>query len=436
LRKRAVIQDTTAVHPPRPGTAAGARFLLAITPGSVRLHALPHEGEAIIGRGAGCHVVLDHAAISREHARLRLGATCTLADLSSRHGTLLRGERLSPGEERPIAYGDSFSVGPMTLLLVPAAAEVPAGAGADSLLRVEDPGGEAPSPLLTAVAQARLNVTIQGETGAGKEVLAATLHRLSGRRGPLLAINCAALTESLLESQLFGHERGAFTGAVQTKPGLLAAASAGTLLLDEVGEMPAALQAKVLRAIETHTILPVGGVQPVPIDVRFLAATHRDLLADVEAGRFRRDLYYRLTGFTLFVPPLRERRDQIVRLALTLVTAAAARAGTPAPALTPAALERLERHDWPGNVRQLRNVLERSMALAQGSTIDAGQLLFDPPAADAPRSPAGDERARILEALDACAGNQTRAARRLGISRTTLLSKLALHGIRRPRNPR
>src|SRR5262249_23469971 len=155
---------------------------------------------------------------------------------------------------------------------------------AGSRLRIEDPG--ASDPVLTAIAQARLSVIIHGETGVGKEVLAQTLHRLSGRSGPFLAVNCAALSETLLASELFGHEKGAFTGAVQAKAGLLQSAAGGTLLLDEIGEMALTLQAKLLRAIETQSVLPVGGVRPVAIDVRFLAATHRNLLVQIDAGEF------------------------------------------------------------------------------------------------------------------------------------------------------
>jgi len=413
------------------------RFLLATALGGVHLHALPLEGEALLGRGRECQVVLDYASISRQHARLRIGAGCTLEDLGSRNGTMFRGERLAPSEPRELGYGDSFSVGPVSFLLVPPVADLTAESVSTSRLRIEDAAGESSSPLLSAVAQARLSVIIHGETGVGKELLAATLHRLSGRPGPFLAVNCAALTESLLDSELFGHERGAFAGAARAHPGLLEAADGGTLLLDEIGEMPPPLQAKLLRAIETQTVLPVGGVRPVVVDVRFLAATRRNLLAQVEAGEFRRDLYYRLAGFALEIPPLRERRHQIPKLALQILAAAAARAGTAPPRITPAASARLESHVWPGNVRELRNVLERSLVLARGGEIDFGHLLFDASVDDVTEPPSpDDERARILDALEACAGNQTRAARKLGISRTTLVQKISFHRIPRPRKPR
>ena len=461
----------TALGPEPSGKGPPPRYLLATALGGVQLHALPEDGEAILGRGPECQVVLDFTSISRQHARLRIGETCVLTDLGSRNGTLLRGERLRRGDERQLHYGDSFSVGPVSLLLVPPNANPAAEQLTGSRLRINDVEADASSPLLSSVAEARLNVLIYGETGVGKELLAQAIHRRSKRSGPFVAVNCAALTESLLESELFGHERGAFTGAVAAKPGLLLAATGGTLLLDEIGEMTLGVQAKLLRGIETQSILPVGSVRPVPIDVRFLAATHRNLLAHVEQGSFRRDLYYRLAGFAFEIPPLRERTHQIPRLALQILTAAAARSGNSPPAITPAASMALQAHNWPGNVRELRNVVERAMLLAAGGPIDVGQLLFDthseampgalaggdrrpaatppgrvspeaaspdPASSDpaSPEAPIDDERARILSALDACAGNQTRAARMLAISRTTLVQKVRLYGIPRPRKSR
>ena len=440
------VKMTTTAMPMSPSTAPPPRFLLATAQGTVQLHALPAEGEAILGRGAECEVVLDYSSISRQHARLRLGEICTLTDLGSRNGTQLRGERLREGDERPVGYGDAFSVGPVSLLLVEPNASSQAEQLTRSRLRINDLDADSSAPLLSSIAHARLSVLIYGETGVGKELLAHAIHRLSGRTGAFVAVNCAALTESLLESELFGHERGAFTGAVVAKSGLMLAATEGTLLLDEIGEMAPGIQAKLLRAIETQTVLPVGSVRPVPINVRFVAATHRDLLEQVELGTFRRDLYYRLAGFSLEVPPLRERTHQIPKLALQILTASAARTGAAPPAITPAASAALQAHDWPGNVRELRNVLDRAILLASGGDIDVNDLLFDrrtdpeaPAAAaavPATASPEDDERTRIINALEACAGNQTRAARMLAMSRTTLVQKVRLHGIPRPRTPR
>jgi two-component system response regulator AtoC len=425
------------------------RFLLATTPGGVQLHALPATGEATLGRGPECEVVLDFDSISRRHAHLRIGEPCILTDLGSRNGTRLDGEQLDRGDARPVEYGQAFSLGPVSLLLVAPSHSVATMRLTGSRLRINDIESNAAESLLSSVAQARLSVLIYGETGVGKELLAQSIHARSGRTGPFVAINCAALTDSLLESELFGHERGAFTGAVVAKPGLLFAASGGTLLLDEIGEMTPGIQAKVLRAIETQRVLPLGSVRPVPIDVRFLAATHRDLLGEIKRGTFRRDLYYRLAGISCEIPPLRERTGHIAQIALQILAAAAARGGTPPPAITPGAVAMLQAHDWPGNVRELRNVLERAMVFAAGGSIDRVHLAFDTTSepsgkADGERKVAPevtsmaveDERARIVSALDACAGNQTRAARMLAISRTTLVQKVRLHGIPRPRKPR
>jgi len=416
---------------PRP---SAPRYLLATADGGVHIHALPDAGAVTLGRGSECDVILDDGTISRQHARLKLGSTCTVRDLGSHNGTWFRGRQLGADVECEIGSSDSFVVGRVTLLLLPAGVSAPTTALGGARLVIDDPSGHDPSGLIAAIARAPVAVVIVGETGVGKEVLAARLHRLSGRTGPFVAVNCAALVETLLESELFGHERGAFTGAVNATAGLLAGAGGGTVLLDEVGEMAPGLQAKLLRAIETQTVLRVGGARPVPIDVRFLAATHRDLLGQSESGSFRRDLYYRLAGFVIEIPPLRARRQQAVKLALELLAAAAERSGGAPPALTPQASARLLAHDWPGNVRELRNVMARALVLSRGGPIGAEHILLDGAPAAVPTPSSDDERGRIIAALDACAGNQTRAARALGISRTTLLHKLREHRIPRPRS--
>jgi transcriptional regulator with PAS, ATPase and Fis domain len=248
----------------------------------------------------------------------------------------------------------------------------------------------------------------------------------------------------LLESELFGHERGAFTGAHKTRPGLLEAADSGTLFLDEVGEMPLTTQAKLLRAVETRTITRVGSVQPIALDVRFVAATNRDLAALVEVGRFRQDLFFRLNGVSLHVPPLRERVLDIEPLARRFAAAASQAMKRPAATLTSEAIRALEEYAWPGNVRELRTVIERALTFA-GTSPTLGlehfpDLRTSKPSRVAAPPPSGlrgevhaFEKQRIIDALEQCAGNQTRAAEMLGISRRTLLHRLDAFGLPRPR---
>ncbi len=307
--------------------------------------------------------------------------------------------------------------------------------------------------LIDRVAPGAISVLILGETGSGKEVTAQAIHDRSPRKdGPFVQLNCAALSESLIESELFGFEKGAFTGAVQAKPGLLETANGGTLFLDEVGELPLSTQAKLLRVLEERRVLRVGALKPVAIDVRILSATNRDLQKEIDAGRFREDLYFRLNGITLEVPPLRERKDEIVRLAEIFVTRAAAADRREPPRLTAEARAHLEAHAWPGNVRELRNVIERAVLLA-GDRIEPAHLPLERSARGGGAAAAGGgaaagtganagplepqmqafERDRIVRALEATGGNQTKAAQLLGIARRTLINRLEQYGIDRPR---
>ncbi|MEW5854036.1 MAG: sigma 54-interacting transcriptional regulator [Myxococcota bacterium] len=370
--------------------------------------------------------------------------------------------------------------------------------------------------LIERVAQSTISVILQGETGVGKEVAARMIHRFSRRSDkPFVAINCGALAEALLESELFGHERGAFTGAVKAKPGLLETADGGTIFLDEVGEMPAALQVKLLRVLEERAVVRVGAVKPRPIDVRVLTATHRNLEEMVAHGRFRQDLIYRLNGITLSIPPLRERTDELEGLVRTFVEQFARAEGkTRLPTVDPLALQLMRSYAWPGNVRELRNVVERAVTLCTGEVISLDHLpvekmgmmlqsavspssstpvptpspappprvprpsVFEPiitsptlptapsamrtgipnptvpafrlptpapvpPSSTGPQAPASPrqlkdalkavERERILEALNACGGNQSRAAEVLGMSRRALVNRLEEYGLPRPR---
>ena len=286
------------------------------------------------------------------------------------------------------------------------------------------------------LADTDATVLITGETGSGKEVVARTIHR-HGRRGgrAFVAINCAAIPAELLESQLFGHLRGAFTGAVADRPGSFREADGGTLFLDEIGDMDMALQAKLLRVLQERVVTPLGG-KPVAVDVRILSATHRDLARAVKEGTFREDLYWRLGVVPLALPPLRERLADILPLAEHFLTLAAG----PARRLSAEAAARLLSHPWPGNVRELRNAMERAAVLSRRPVIGADDLSFlqaAPPAAAADDWLAGDlpgavarlEAAMIRRALAATGGNRAEAARRLGIHRQFLYEKLRRYDI-------
>jgi two-component system response regulator AtoC len=280
---------------------------------------------------------------------------------------------------------------------------------------------------LRRVAPTELSVLVRGETGVGKEVFARLLHEWSGRAdGPLVRINCAAIPETLFESEVFGHEKGAFTGAEVTKPGRAELASGGTLFLDEIGDLGLPAQAKLLEFLEHHTFVRVGGLRTLTADVRVVAATSRDLTAAVDEGRFRRDLYYRLAGLEVEVPPLRERPDDISALTRHFVARYAARLGRDLE-LGDGLLTALQAHAWPGNVRELEHVLERAVALANGGGVRVEDAF--PPGSDASGGSLREqrrafERRVVAAALRESGGNRTRAAQSLGISRRTLQNKL------------
>jgi DNA-binding NtrC family response regulator len=320
----------------------------------------------------------------------------------------------------------------------------------DSQIVIADDRMKALHQLVSRVAAADISVLLQGETGVGKEVIAELIHRNSERtKAPFLRLNCAALTETLLESELFGYEKGAFTGAIASKPGLLEVAEGGVVFLDEVGELRPSTQAKLLRVLDERKVLRVGGLQPRNIDVRIVSATNRDLETEVREGRFRLDLLYRLNAMSIIIPPLRERPGEIPLLARKFAQGIAAKLGRRMPQLTDGALGLLRSYSWPGNVRELRNVIERALILASRDVIDVADLPVDKmravfattaaptgspqPAPVAAPSAEADERRRVLEALETCAGNQTHAARLLGISRRTLINKLEKFALPRPR---
>ncbi|HEX7664900.1 MAG TPA: sigma 54-interacting transcriptional regulator [Polyangiaceae bacterium] len=441
--------------------------------------ALPRAGTVTIGRGDGCDVRVDHPSVSRRHAALHVTTRedevdVQVEDLGSSNGTRKNGERLGPKTITSVFAGDSLEIGSTTAVLAGIRAAGSGEGPRPSVRRrvervVRDPRMLSLYELLRDVAQSKLSVLLLGETGVGKEIFAEALWEASPRAGaPFVRLNTAAIPETLFESTLFGQERGAFTGATQSRPGLLEMADGGTLFLDEIGDLPLLVQAKLLRVLESGEVARVGASKAKTVDVRFVSATNRDLERAMEEGTFRRDLYYRLNGATLRILPLRERSSEIVPLAHAFAQEICASLDRPEASFTAETEATLAAYAWPGNVRELRQVVERSILVSRGQPVTPAHLpdevrgsalapLSVPPASatvHAPTLPPAPptttsldpappvqlrssveqfERARIQEALNACGGNQTEAARMLGIARRTLVSRIEAYGLPRPR---
>ncbi len=476
--------------------------LLVVTESGVRTAVLVGERFVLLGRNpATCEIVIDTPSVSREHAVVRNGNPPTIEDLNSTNGTRIAGTRIEPRTPHPIEPGVAVEIGSATLLVRErghARAKSSTESTASTFARkggiiVRDPLMQAVHKQARTVAESPMRVLVLGETGSGKEHMAEMVHHYSKRRDkPLIRINCAALSDSLLDSELFGHERGAFTGAHAAREGVFEAADGGTLFLDEVGELSLQTQAKLLRLLERGEVTRLGATTPRRVDVRIVTATNRDLRAMVAEGRFRPDLLYRLNGVTLVIPPLRERPLDILPLADCFAQNFAESVGRPHPTFTFEARQLLQEHHWPGNIRELKNTVERAVLLATDGTIEASAIQLEshityspgrhggmPNAATAPppvtpnvpafphdpeswtqatgplpsQSSAGSsrpdeygvpsisplksevqkiERQKIIDAL-AQAPTQAEAAQMLGISRRTLLNRLDQYQIERPR---
>ncbi|APR75616.1 Sigma-54 dependent response regulator [Minicystis rosea] len=399
----------------------------------------------IVGRRAPATLCVPSAKLSRAHARFTLAneGRVIVEDLGSTNGTWVGGQRVTRAE---VSIADEVMVGDalVTVQMVPSIREVvPA-----SRRRAEDgpiavsAAARALFEMAARVASSSVPVVLQGETGTGKEVVARFLHERSPRaQKPLVSVNCAAIPAQLVESTLFGHERGAFTGAAQRQKGIFEEGDGGTVFLDEIGELPLPAQAALLRVLETGRFSRVGSAREVAVDVRIVAATHRDLEALSATGAFRADLYYRLSVMVLAIPALRERPEDIEPLARRF---AAQAGGGRIRDIAPAALARIRAHAFPGNVRELRNTIERAAVLAPADVIreeDLPPRLREPPRT-APALPesTNDLRARIqdyeakmiADALAASGWNQSEAARRLGMPIRTLSYKAKVLGLKKP----
>jgi len=431
-----------------PDASVGPR-LTAFWEGGSLSRPLPSSGALTIGRSSSCDVRIDHTSVSRKHAVLHLGEVNRIEDTGSANGTRVAGRSVSSGMPTPVQPGEIVEIGSVVLVIQggdPAAAEKvaakptvtrPPRAATQATQTIAPPGAranETPTQrlerLIKLVAAGNIHVLITGETGVGKEVVAERIHKASRRASAgFHRFEATALAEHLLDRELFGDG---------TKPGLFETTTGGTVLVDEVSELPLGTQSKLLRVLERGEVIRVDTVEPRKVDVRFIAATNRDLRAMVSAGTFREDLYFRLNGITIEVPPLRDRREQIATIANELLAQACAAAGRSALPLGKEALARLESYDWPGNVRELKNALERAVLLSPGDSLDpmalpAGDTSDDVAGARLRNDLAAFERQRIVEALEKCAGNQTKAAQLLGISRRTLVSRLGEYNLPRPR---
>ncbi|HZH02157.1 MAG TPA: sigma 54-interacting transcriptional regulator [Myxococcaceae bacterium] len=429
----------TEIRPaPESPRLPGAR-LRVLRGGAETTH--PFPGDVLtVGQDPGNDVRLDDRFVSGKHLRVtRKGGGFRVLDLGSTNGTFLGPIRIHDAEVPP---GTALRVGEVELVPEPSGPARAEGAFEGILGR--DPAVRQLAELIERVAPSSAAVAVLGESGTGKELVARALHARGARAsGPFIPVNCAAISKELIESELFGHEKGAFTGALNARKGAFEEAEGGTLFLDEIGELPSELQPKLLRVLESGEIKRVGASRPVQVDVRVVAATHRDLQAMIKEGTFREDLYYRLCVVPLHLPPLRSRRGDVVTLAEHFLKAFTPRGQS--VRFTPAALERLQSHLWPGNVRELRNVVHRGLLLRRGPMIDASDLSFDQEVnretgVAVPEFAPGMtleqmldrlERQIVESALRRFNNNRERVAKELGVARSTLFKRLKDWGLTR-----
>jgi DNA-binding NtrC family response regulator len=450
FRQRESVPDTRpenatevrgTVTAPQPADSSAERF----QPAQLRIRigeseeVLPFKGDQLtLGSDASNDVVLKDRFISSRHLRLaRRGSLFQVVDPGSTNGTFFGSVRVF---EAVVPLHSTLRLGSTELTLEPLTQnkEKPAFEG----IIGNDASVRQLCELIERVSPSNAAVAVFGESGTGKELVAHAVHARSTRAGkPFIPVNCAAISKELIESELFGHEKGSFTGAATARKGAFEEADGGTLFLDEIGELPLDLQAKLLRALESGEIKRVGASRPLNVDVRIVAATNKDLLAEAREGRFREDLYYRLCVVPLHLPPLRNRKGDLPTLAEHFVQRFSPRGQT--VKLTPAAVERLKGHRWPGNIRELRNVVHRALLLRRGPMIDAGDVTFDQET-DAetgmalPELVPGQTLEQMLEkverqivetALRKFDNNKERVAKELGVARSTLFKRLKEWGL-------
>ncbi len=435
MRRR--MEETRTYSRLAAGVPPASRILVALLPSGLEHWVLPKKGKLRIGSAPESDVFLGDHSVAASHATLDLDDTPLLRNDSGAE-TRVEGLGLQQGEAAELQLGATFDLGRISLMVqrrghlpVDDASDPPAMTPpTPPMLRFQRLDGRMAAiggalariyELLRQIAPGNVPVIVSGETGVGKEVVAELIHRTSARAaGPFVVVHCASLSPALFESELFGHERGAFTGAATDKKGIAETAHGGTLFLDEIGDVPPELQVKLLRFLETRAVTRVGSTTSRALDLRFVSATHRDLEAEVRSGRFREDLYYRLACLTIYVPPLRERPDELLELAREMLSCADRPLQLSARAETA-----LLGHPFPGNVRELQMSIARASAVARTDTVEPEDLGLAAPA-NPTLVPTGHApwEADLRAALLATAGNQTAAARRLGISRRTLVTRL------------
>ncbi len=432
---------------PRTGTLRARRYRVTILSGEATGYTLPLEAPLTLGSSLDAGLPLKDSTVSRYHLELLpRGDGVRVRDLGSTNGTYIGGLRLT---DAVIEEEVTLTVGTTRLRVSVEEEDLGKPTALNTFGKVlgKSPAMQQLFGVLSRVAPTESTVLLRGETGTGKELIAHAIHQGSSRRSaPFVVVDCASVAPTLIESEFFGHVRGAFTGATSDRDGAFLSADGGTVFLDEIGELPLELQPKLLRVLEAGTVRRVGDDQSRIVNVRVIAASHRDLEKEVEANRFRRDLFFRLSVVPVEIPPLRARREDIAGLARHFAAASGRKIELPGTFL-----RALEQHRWPGNVRELRNVVERAIAmygtaeaLALVSQEELTEEVFGRYAEMPVRSAAGpalsagpaalpEEHQKILDALQKFAGNQTLAARELGMSRGTLLSRLDAYGIPRPR---
>ncbi|MGQ0506242.1 MAG: sigma 54-interacting transcriptional regulator [Myxococcaceae bacterium] len=406
------------------------------------VHKLAAE-EFTVGKESGQDLVLDDKFVSSRHLRItRREGVFHVRDAGSTNGTFLGTARVFDAE---VPLNTTLRIGETELILEPAQPAAAKGEHNFQGIIGKDPSVKQLAELIDRVAPSSAAVAIFGESGTGKELVAKAIHARSTRvEKPFIPVNCAAISKDLIESELFGHEKGAFTGAMNARKGAFEEADGGTLFLDEIGELPLDLQAKLLRALESGEIKRVGAPRPIHVDVRIVAATNRDLLADARTGKFREDLYYRLCVIPLHLAPLRTRRGDIMTLSEHFIRSFAPKGQ--AVRFSPSASDKLQTHTWPGNIRELRNVVHRALLLRKGPHIDVSDLSFDQETTNTdtgiavPELPAGMtleamleklERQIVENALKRFNNNRERVAKELGVARSTLFKRLKDWGLTR-----